>query len=501
MAQKLSDLGTPTEFWEYFEQISKIPRCSGNERQISKYIEQEGKNFGFDTKIDKAKNLVIKIPSKIKKGNNPKVVLQCHLDMVCEKNANVNHDFSKDPLKLKIVEVNKEKWLTAEGTTLGADNGVGIAYLLTLMKKIHHTELDFRSIALDLLFTVEEERALLGALRINEDLIDGKYLINLDSEDDNKFIIGCAGGISTDVDIKFKYENIDESKNNVLPVKLFIKGLMGGHSGVDINKDRANALKLMGKILWKINNKYSIYINSINGGNLPNAIPREVYSIIFVNNDVVSELKVCIDQIISEIKFDISNREPNMEIIFEQLKDFPEKKILPKKVQEKLLHILYVIPNGPISYHPKFQNLVHTSTNLASIRTKNGLIKIITSQRSLQESSKRVIYEKIEALFKLANLNINIIHPADYPGWEPNFKSKLLTISKNIYMELFHKEPIIEVIHAGLETGILKKKFPDIEMISIGPTMVNSHSPDERLKIRSIEKFWNFLTKLLNNLS
>ncbi|MFX1394124.1 MAG: beta-Ala-His dipeptidase [Promethearchaeota archaeon] len=501
MTQKLKEMGIPSEFWEYFEQISKIPRCSGNEKLIREYVEQEAKKFGFETEIDRIKNLVVKIPSREKKKNNLKVVLQCHMDMVCEKNEGLIHDFSKDPLKLKIIKINNEKWLTAEETTLGADNGVGIAYSLTLMKKIYLDELDFGSLALNLLFTVNEERGLSGALRINENFIDGDYLINLDSEDDNKFTIGCAGGIDTDADIKFECENIDDYVNNVLPVKLSIKGLKGGHSGVDINRNRENAIKKLVQILWKINNKYSIYINSINGGNLPNAIPREAISIFFIANKDFSELKKYSDQIISEIKAFISNREPDMEIKIESLTEFKEKNILPQKVQEKLLHILYVIPSGPISYHLKIPNLVYTSTNLASIRTKDGLIKIITSQRSLNENSKKVIYEKIEALFKLADININIAHPGDYPGWEPDFKSKLLITSKGIYKELFHKEPIIQVIHAGLETGILKKKFPDLEMISIGPTMANGHSPDERLKISSVEKIWTFLIKLLKNLT
>jgi len=501
MTQKLKDLGIPSEFWEYFEQISKIPRCSGNEKLIRKYVEQEAKTFGFETEIDRIKNLVVKIPSKKKNNNNLKVVLQCHMDMVCEKNEGLIHDFSKDPLKLKIIEINNEKWLTAEGTTLGADNGVGIAYLLTLMKKIYLNELDFGSIALNLLFTVNEETGLSGAIRINENFIDGSYLINLDSEDDNKFTIGCAGGIHTDADIKFKWENIDDYINNILSVKLTIKGLKGGHSGVDIHKNRENAIKKLAHILWKINNKYSIYLNSINGGNLPNAIPREAFSIFFIDNKDFSEIKKYSDQVISEIKSFISNSESHMEIKIKRLKEFQEKKILPKKIQEKLLHILYVIPSGPISYHPKIPELVYTSTNLASIRTNDGLIEIITSQRSLDENSKKVIYEKIETLFKLADININIAHPGDYPGWEPDFKSTLLTISKGIYKELFHKEPLVEVIHAGLETGILKKKFPDLEMISIGPTMANGHSPDERLKISSIEKFWIFIIKLLKNLT
>ena len=501
MTHSLRDLGNPSEFWEYFEKITRIPRCSRNEKLIREFIIREANNFKLEVKVDRIKNLLVKIPSKIKNENNKKVILQCHMDMVCEKNEDIDHDFSKDPLKLKIIEIDNEKWLTAKGTTLGADNGGGIAYLLTLMKKIYNKELDFSPLILSLLFTVNEEKGLSGVFRIGDDFIDGDYLINLDSEDDDTITIGCAGGTQTVVDIKFKIENVSDHVKNLIALKINIKGLLGGHSGVDINKNRANSIKLLAKLLWKLNNKFSIYINSINGGNLSNAIPRESNSIFFINNIDFSEVNDFANQIISDLKEDIIENEPEMKISIKQLKDLTDEKILPKKIQEKMLHILSVMPNGPVLLHPKIPNLVHTSTNLASIKTKEGLIKIITSQRSIQESSRREISQKVESLFKLAEINLNIAHPVDYPGWEPDLASKLLSISKDVYIELFQEDPNIEIIHAGLETGILKKKFPQFEMISIGPTLKNPHSPDERLKIASIERFWNFLIKLLKNLS
>ncbi len=495
---ELNVFGDFSDFWDYFKQITKIPRCSGKEEGIRNYIIVEAEKFGFKSVVDDVGNIVVKVPTDSNGGKG--IVLQCHMDMVCEKNEETHHDFSKDPLKLKIIEINNEKWLTAEGTTLGADNGVGISYFLTLMKRIYNGDIKFEKLELFLLFTVDEEKGLRGAFQIDEDLIDGNYLINLDSEEDDKFTVGCAGGINTTGEIKVLHENINNYINEAIPVKISIKGLIGGHSGVDIHRGRGNAVKLIADILWKINNKFSIQINSINGGNLSNAIPRESQSIFFINKTQFSKLIHFIEQTISEIKLNFSEIEPNMQISFEKINNFDGNNIWSEKVKEKLLHILYVIPNGPLSYHAKNHKLVHTSSNLASIKTDDDIIKILTSQRSLEEISKKAIYEKIGALFKLADMEVNIQHVEDYPGWEPNFKSKLLSISKETYIELFNDNPEIEVIHAGLECGILKKKFPDMEMISIGPTMIGPHSPEERLNIKSVKKIWSFLIKLINNL-
>ncbi|TFG25105.1 MAG: aminoacyl-histidine dipeptidase [Promethearchaeota archaeon] len=500
LKQNLIDLGSPSEFWEYFEQISRIPRCSGEEEQIRDFIIREAKSLNFNAKIDKVGNLVIKIPSKSDNKSVKSVVLQCHMDMVCEKNKEIQHDFSKDPLKLKIVEIGGENWLTAEGTTLGADNGVGISYLLTLMKKINKGELVYNSLNLEFLFTVDEEVGLVGAFNIDKDLIKGKYLINLDSEEDDNFTIGCAGGMKTIGEIKIKYNKI-EKEINPIPMKLSITGLLGGHSGVDIHRGRANAIKLMATILWKLHKDNFFALNSIQGGNRANAIPRECFVILFLLPDDYYPIMELFNKIKEETISRFSDIESNLEIKLQKLENFNDRKIFPDNLLKNLLHILYIMPNGPISMHLKIPDLVHTSTNLGSINIENDFLKIVTSQRSLEEISKVIICERIHALMKFAGRHIIIEHEGNYPGWEPDFNSELLKICSETFKELFDKDPNVRAIHAGLECGILKEHFPEMEAISIGPTVEGAHSPDERLRIRSVEKFWDYLIKLLDSIN
>jgi dipeptidase D len=503
MEFKMNNLGDPLKFWKYFEGISKIPRCSGNEEQIGSHIEEIARSFHYKTKIDKVGNLLVYKPpnrDSLKDKKRKKIIFQAHLDMVCEKNKEVSHDFSKDALSLQMIKEEGEKWLTADGTTLGADNGVGIAYCLTLMNYLENKKLEFNNIIINFLFTVEEEVGLNGAFNINHDFIEGDFLINLDSEDDNKFTIGCAGGITTTGTIKLTLRKVYEFSKELIPIKLTIKGLIGGHSGVDINKGRANAIKIISKILWKVNNKYGIFLSSLNGGNLSNAIPREAEACFYCKKDDKSAVLNFIDQIKSEIKMGISKIEPDMKILSNVLERSDEDTTIQKEMGDKLLHLLYVMPNGPISIHPENPDLVYTSTNLASIEMYNANLEIVTSQRSLHEISKIIIYEKIEALFKLADLNIEISHNGDYPSWEPYYDSTLLEIAKKSYKNLFHSEPVVQTIHAGLETGILNKKFPEIEMISLGPNIQGGHSPDEKLHVKSVEKIWKLLIELLTNL-
>ncbi|MFX1311687.1 MAG: beta-Ala-His dipeptidase [Promethearchaeota archaeon] len=494
----LNELSQPLEFWEYFEQITKIPRCSEHEEKVRAFIKEEAKRLGFKTQIDNTGNLVVRIPAKSKKKQ--KVILQCHMDMVCEKNEEIIHDFSKDPLKIKVIEIENESWITAEGTTLGADNGVGICYLLTLMKKIHDGELGYESIEFDLLYTVDEEMGLNGAFKIDNDLIDGKYLINLDAEDENAVIIGCAGGIVTSFHIKNDTYKIDEEKD-LIPMKLLISGLIGGHSGVDIHIGRGNSLKLIGQILWKLNKNYIIKIASIDGGNRPNAIPREANAIFFVKGDQYPDIKKFISNIVMKINILYESIEPDIKISIKKLTDYNDKEVLTKSIQDNLLNILYTIPNGLLSMHPKIKDLVFTSSNLAVIKTEKDKIQIILSQRSLSEYFKKVIWEKANSLIQLSGLDVETIIESDYPGWTPEFDSKLLTLTKESYKEIFNKDILVKAIHAGLECGILKKKFPHMEMISIGPKNEGAHSPDERLLVKSVEKIWNFLLTLLKKLN
>ncbi|MFX1297747.1 MAG: beta-Ala-His dipeptidase, partial [Promethearchaeota archaeon] len=480
----LKDLGPPYEFWDYFEEISKIPRCSGNEGAIRDYIENQAKKWGFITKIDKTGNLVVRIPSISKERK--RVVLQCHMDMVCEKNEDVFHDFTKDPIKLKTINIDNEKWVTAEGTTLGADNGVGISYLLTLMKKIYLKDLKFDSISFELLFTVDEEVGLKGAFEIDPNLIRGEYLVNIDSEEEKAFTVGCAGGIVTIFDIKTEMISINPIKDQLIPIKIFVTGLLGGHSGADIHLGRANALKIISQLLWKLNDKFLIHINSIDGGNRNNAIPREARAIVFIKKDDITKIINYIENLIRDIKVAFNGIEPKMEVNVEEIQNLSNEKVFSNSFQVKLLNTLYLFPNGPHLMHPTIKDLVFTSTNFAIVKKINNRILITFHQRSMSEYFKYVIWERLKTLIRLSSLETDILIDSDYPGWTPDLDSKLLTLSKDAYKEVFNKDVKIKAIHAGLECGVLKKHFPNMEMISLGPNNRGAHSPNERLQVKSV---------------
>jgi dipeptidase D len=450
--------------------------------------------------MDKIQNLVVRIPSK--SGNEAgklKVVLQSHMDMVCEKHDRTQHDFAKDPLKLELLEIDKEKWLTAEGTTLGADNGVGIAYQLAIMKKIQEGSLDLNGVDLDLLFTVDEERGLSGASQMDKNLISGTYLLNLDSEEDDRFTIGCAGGRVFKGDIKYEKELL--SNPNLMVIKLSISGLLGGHSGSDINKNRGNALKILAEVIWKINSKFNIYINSLEGGNLTNAIPREAHAIFFIEQSHKNELEAFLKDVTPNIKMLYEGTDSNLEIIIDTMKDFIDKTAFSKDFQNKLVDLFHLIPNGPISLHPTSKGLVHTSLNFAVVHTLENTIEFKVSTRSLTQYDKDTLFEKLKALLQISGLDINIEIITLYPSWPPDFNSKLAEISKQVYKNLFGKEVIIQAIHAGLECAFFSYYYPDMEMISLGPNVLGGHSPDERLQIRSVSKLWEFLIALLKNLA
>ncbi len=498
--EDLKDFGEPLEFWQYFYEITKIPRCSTYEDKIREYIKNEAEKLGFQTEVDMIKNLVVRIPSnRGSEGNKLRVVLQSHMDIVCEKNENVQHDFSKDPLKLKTIEIENERWLTAEGTTLGADNGVGIAYQLAIMKKIHDGSLVFDALDLDLLFTVDEERGLSGASQMDKNLISGKYLLNLDSEEDNRFTIGCAGGRVFKAELSYEKELVNNP--NMRAIKLSISGLLGGHSGTDINKKRGNALKILTEIIWKISSKFNILINSLEGGNLTNAIPREANAIFFIDQSHKNELEAFLKEITPNIKNLYEGTDSNLVFSIDLKKDFTDKTSFSKDFQNKLVNLFYLIPNGPISLHPTSEGLVHTSLNFAVVHTLENVIEFKVSTRSLEQYDKDTLFEKLDTLFKMSGLVINIEIITIYPSWPPDFNSKLTEISKQVYKNLFDKEVTIQAIHAGLECAFFSYYYPDMDMISLGPYVLGGHSPDERLKIKSVAKIWKFLIALLQKLN
>ncbi|MFX0180570.1 MAG: beta-Ala-His dipeptidase [Candidatus Hodarchaeota archaeon] len=498
--ENIAQLGNPPEFWDYFYQISKIPRCSKNEARIREFIRKEAERFGFPVEIDQVKNIVVKIPSKLQNSDKElKVVLQCHMDMVCNKNEGVHHDFSKDPLKLKLIDEDNEKWLTAEGTTLGADNGVGIAYQLSIMKKVYNGELNFIPLGLDLLFTVDEEFECTGILQLDTNIISGDYLINLDAEDDNEILIGSAGTIDKTIEIKTKRKTLKGIETELIPVKIALEGLLGGHSGVDINKRRANAIKLLSQILWKLNKEFKIYINSLNGGTQFNAIPRESQAVIYIKKNNFSTLNSFI-QGIHYIKDLFDGIERDITIYIQKLTDYSNCTCLEENLQNKLLNFLYIVPDGVVSIHPKIKDLVQTSTNLGTITTEENRIIFQIMQRSSSKYEKYLLNENILNLLNMVDLKFKILYDLDYPSWPPNFNLKVLTLAKEIYQKLFNIDVKINASHGSCECNCFTKYYPNMEIIAIGPTIKDGHSPNERLKISSVEKIWKFLITLLNNI-
>ena len=498
----LKDLGEPPEFWDYMFQISKIPRCSEHEEHIRNFITKEATMMGFETKLDQVGNLVIIIPNQGSPSkDNLKVILQSHMDMVCEKNEDIHHDFSKDPLRLKMIEINNEKWLAAEGTTLGADNGVGIAYNLAIMKKLHEQSLDLGSIDLELLFTVDEEQGLTGASKLDKNLIKGKYLLNLDSEDENKFTIGCAGGKVFTVEIKYQNTDLTTNLTQMIPIRIDISGLQGGHSGTDINKQRGNAIVILNEVLWKLNAKYNIYLESVEGGNKSNAIPREAHAIIYIDKSQFDEINLFTNDLYHNIKMLYAGSDSNLKVAIELVDSSNKINLFSQEFQQKLLNFLYILPNGPVSLHPTSKGLVHTSLNFGSIHTLVGKIKLQISMRSLSDYDKELLFEKIETLLKLSQLDVNIIVDTVYPSWPPNFNSELVKKVKEVYSKIFNEEAIIQAIHAGLECAYFSYYYPEMEMISLGPIIIGNHSPDERLKVASAKKVWKFLIELLKHLN
>ena len=495
---ELKELGKPEEFWDYFEQISKIPHCSRYEEKIRNFIKAEGERFGFKTTVDKIGNLLISIPPK--STSNEKLILQCHMDMVCEKNSDVKHDFLLDPLKLKIVEKNNEKWITAEGTTLGADNGTGICYNLTVMKKIHDGTLNLDTLNIELLFTVLEEVRLGGAREIDKTMVEGNLLINLDSGREGMITTGCTGGIGFIADVKTNPISIDQIEEKLILLRLSLSGLIGGHSGGDINRGRANAIKVLSHILWKLDNNYVIYLNSINGGGAANAIPREANAKVYVKEEQFSEIKTVIHTLFLEIKKGYEGIEENIQILTEQLKPDLSNIVFPLPFQKNLLNLLYILPCGPLSLHPKIRAFAFTSSNLGIVKTEKEYIRLRMLLRSFNKYYNKSTYEKIMTLLDLSGLKINITKTGEYPPWEPNIDSRFLKLAKDTYKELSGRDPLVILIQGGLECTFLINLNPNMEAIAIGPTAKDVHSPNEMLYVNSVEKTWNFLQRILQKL-
>lgn len=476
----------PTDLWNYFHEITQIPRPSKKEGKILSYLLDFAQKHNLEAKQDKAGNVLITKPATPGKENTPTVVLQGHVDMVCEKNNDVTHNFETDPIETII----DGDWVKANGTTLGADNGIGVAAALAILASdtIQHGKIEA-------LFTVDEETGLTGANALDKNFITGEILINLDTEEEGQIYIGCAGGKGTKAYFKYKSKDV--------PKKYFwfrvdVKGLRGGHSGSDIDRGFANANKILNRFLYSLSRKkYGMVLSEISGGNLHNAIPREAHAIIGVKDKYKEDIRIKLNTFLAKVQEEYKAVDPGLNMTLETV-EIPSK-IINKRTTEKLILSLYACPHGVIGMSHDIPGLVETSTNLASVKMIDGnTIEIGTSQRSSVESCKEDIVNMVSSVFELADAKV--AHNDGYPGWKPNPESEILKVAQKTYTELFNEEPLIKAIHAGLECGLFLEKYPHLDMISIGPTMTDVHSPNEKLNIPSVAKWWDFLVKLLENI-
>ncbi|NPA68750.1 MAG: aminoacyl-histidine dipeptidase [Chlorobi bacterium] len=474
----------PAEIWKYFDEITKIPRPSKKEEKIIQYLLDFAKEHNLEAEKDEVGNVIIRKPASPGKENHKTVILQSHSDMVCEKNADTEHNFDTDPIQTYI----DGDWVKAKGTTLGGDDGIGIAAALAVLAsdKINHPPIEA-------LFTSDEETGMTGAFGLKEGFMKGEMLINLDSEDEGELFIGCAGGMDTVAEFSYKKKDVPE---NSVAYKISVTGLNGGHSGDEIDKGLGNSNKILNRIILNAYNKFGVRLAEFNGGNLRNAIPREAFAVITVKEQNAGALEDLVITMSNDIKNEFAITEKNLSINIEKT-GLPEF-VIPKGTQKKLMHSIYGCWHGVYQMSAEMPGLVETSTNLASVKFIDGKIKIETSQRSSVESAKYDMAQTVASVFKLAGAKVT--HGDGYPGWKPNTNSEILKITETSYEKLFGEKPVVRAIHAGLECGLFLEKYPYLDMISFGPTIKGAHSPDERMNIPTVQKFWDLLIDVLEKL-
>ena len=482
MSSVLTNL-KPTLLWKHFDEIRKIPHCSKQEKPLGDYILSVAQRLGHKARRDDAGNIVVAKPATQGHENAQVVVLQGHQDMVCEKNADVTHDFTKDPIEVQI----DGEWVTANGTTLGADNGIGAAAALALLEDntvVHGP--------LELLFTTDEETGLNGARELSSDFLKGRILLNLDSEEEGSFTISCAGGADSEITLPVQRK----SASGGTALKVGLTGLRGGHSGIDIHTGRGNAIQLLARMLFKLDVPFSLI--DLEGGSKHNAIPREAFARLIVQEGKIESFKKALQNRFEEIRFEYKAVEKDVKINIETLKD-AEDHPMDESAQNTFLALLVGLPHGVMAMSQEIPGLVETSNNLAIVRCMEKDVTVYTSTRSSIASALEATRVKIEAVGKLAGAKTK--HLEGYPAWSPNLDSELLKTMKKIHKELTGKEAEIMAIHAGLECGIIGEKFPGMDMISFGPELKNPHSPDEKVHIGSVERFWDLLVATLKALA
>ena len=475
----------PVHLWKRFYEITQVPRPSKKEGKIRKHLKNLLHELNIEFKEDQIGNILASVPAKSGFENSPTVVLQGHVDMVCEKNKDKDHDFENDPISV----IKSDGWVTADGTTLGSDNGIGVAAALATI-----TDPDVVHGPLEILLTVDEETGLTGANNLEKGTLKGKTLLNMDSEEDGAFYVGCSGGVDTLGSFKIEYE---KSPTGYKVYELMVTGLKGGHSGLDINTGRANGIKQLGRILNSIKT-FNVKIASIDGGSLRNAIPREAEAVLLIDDKKVGEVEKTVREMEKKILNEFKTPDGGFKVIL-KTSDSNHANVFTDSFSEKLIDTILALPHGVIAMSPDIEGLVETSTNLATVKILGDKLVIGTSQRSSIDSAKDYIASSVASILKLAGAEVEL--GDGYPGWKPNLDSELLKISKDVFKKLFNTEPEIKAIHAGLECGILESKNPGMDMISFGPTIMGAHSPDEKIKIETVEKFYDLLKGILKRLS
>ncbi|MDG6229111.1 MAG: aminoacyl-histidine dipeptidase [Candidatus Thermoplasmatota archaeon] len=478
----LKDL-EPKLVWKQFDEIRKIPRCSKHEENIKKYLLDFAKDHGLKTKTDTVGNIVIIRPASKDMHDTPTVVLQGHMDMVCEKNSDIDHDFSKDPIKLK----KEGDIITADGTTLGADNGIGIAAALAILE-----DTSIKCGKIEALFTVDEETGLTGAFALGSDMLTGRILLNLDSEDWGVITVGCAGGGNSDILLPIKTM---QPLKDYIWLQLKITGLRGGHSGVDAHEQRANAIKLIARLLWKVDGYHDILLGDLQGGDKHNAIPREASAIIGVKPDEEETIATLLRHEAEGIAVEFKPIDPKFTLKISEGK--PPAFIFERASQKTVVNMLHALPHGVKKMSYDISGLVQTSTNLAKVSITKDTMKIVLSSRSSIMTELQDLRDQIHAIVNLCGGQVEEEEP--YPGWKPDLDSNVLKLAKKVYKKKYGKDPVVEAIHAGLECGIIGEKYDGMDMISIGPTIKYPHSPEEQVHVSTVGKFYDFVIDILKN--
>ena len=481
-----SDIRTlePQELWRNFADLNAVPRASKKEERVIAFMKDFGQNLGLETFEDEVGNVIIRKPASEGMEDRKAIVMQSHLDMVHQKNSDTQFDFDTQGIDMFI----DGDWVKAKGTTLGADNGLGVATIMAILESssIAHP-------ALEALFTIDEETGMTGALGLKGGLLEGEILLNLDTEEDDEIGVGCAGGI--DVTAKRTYQQ-EPTPSETSSFSIKVKGLQGGHSGMDIHKGFGNGNKIMNRLLYRLNENDQLRIAEIDGGGLRNAIPRESAALVVVDEDFVRDFKENALNYIAQIKKELKTMEPDLQIEIVET-DRPEL-VMEKSVQNDLLRAIYAAHNGVYRMSADIPDLVETSNNVARVLIKDGEVTILCLTRSSVESSKNDLATKLTATFELAGCSVD--GSGSYPGWTPNMDSAILKVMRELYVELNGEEPHVAACHAGLECGILGTNYPEMDMISFGPNIKGAHSPDERAQISSVKKYWKFVLEILKRI-